>query len=144
LYKINQKPNDKCSFWLEEVETIEHIFWSCNKISKLWEDLNNCFYFKNWTRTAIKIDYNFIWNNRQIYEKKKKKKNCMRNLIILLTKFYLYRTKWNTEQVQLKALQSSNTNIASKVAFLHWIHLSKNRQSWKAHTWCWHLFRCMI
>jgi hypothetical protein len=26
LYKINQKPNDKCSFCLEEVETIEHIF----------------------------------------------------------------------------------------------------------------------
>ena len=23
---------------LEEVETIEHIFWSCNKTSKLWED----------------------------------------------------------------------------------------------------------
>ena len=39
LYKINQKPNDKCSFCLEEVERIEHIFWSCNKISKLWEEL---------------------------------------------------------------------------------------------------------
>ena len=26
LYKINQKPNDKCSFCLKEVETIEHIF----------------------------------------------------------------------------------------------------------------------
>jgi hypothetical protein len=41
LYEINQKPNDKCSFCLEEVETIEHIFWLCNKISKLWEDLDN-------------------------------------------------------------------------------------------------------
>jgi hypothetical protein len=41
LYEINQKPNDKCSFCLEEVEKIERIFWSCNKISKLWEDLNN-------------------------------------------------------------------------------------------------------
>ena len=37
--------------------------------------------------------------------KKKKKKNYMRNLIILLTKFYIYRTKLNTEQVHLKALQ---------------------------------------
>ena len=35
LHKINQKPNDKCSVCLEEVETIEHIFLSCNKISKL-------------------------------------------------------------------------------------------------------------
>jgi len=25
LYKINQKPNDKCIFCLEEVETIEHV-----------------------------------------------------------------------------------------------------------------------
>ena len=106
LYKINQKPNDKCSFWLEEVETIEHIFWSCNKISKLWEDLNNCIFLKKWNRTAIKFDYIFIWN---IY---------MRNLIMLLTKFYIYRTKLNTEQVLLKALQSSNTHITSKVAFL--------------------------
>ena len=42
----------------------------------------------------------------------------MSNLIILLTKFYIYRTKLNTEQVLLKALQSSNTHITSKVAFL--------------------------
>ena len=47
LYKINQKPNDKCSFCLEEVERIEHIFWSCNKISKLWEDLNSWIFEKN-------------------------------------------------------------------------------------------------
>jgi hypothetical protein len=26
LYRINQKPNDKCSLCLEEVETIEYIF----------------------------------------------------------------------------------------------------------------------
>jgi len=30
----------------------------------------------------------------------------MRNLIILLTKFYIYRTKLNTQQVHLKALQN--------------------------------------
>jgi len=30
----------------------------------------------------------------------------MRNLIILLTKFYIYRKKLNTEQVHLKALQN--------------------------------------
>jgi hypothetical protein len=36
----------------------------------------------------------------------KSKKNYTRNLIILLTKFYIYRTKLNTEQVHLKALQN--------------------------------------
>ena len=46
LYETNQKPNDKYSFCLEEVEPIEHIFWSCNKISKLWEDLNNWIFGK--------------------------------------------------------------------------------------------------
>ena len=30
----------------------------------------------------------------------------MSNLIILLTKFYIYRTKLNTQQVHLKALQN--------------------------------------
>ena len=30
----------------------------------------------------------------------------MSNLIILLTKFYIYRTQLNTEQVHLKALQN--------------------------------------
>ena len=42
----------------------------------------------------------------------------MRNLIILLTKFYIYRTTLNTEQVHLKALKSSNTNITSKIFLL--------------------------
>jgi hypothetical protein len=70
LYEINKKPNDKFSFCLEEVETIEHIFWSCNTISKHWEDLNNWFVYENY---AIKFEYNFIWNSRQIYKKKKKK-----------------------------------------------------------------------
>ena len=36
----------------------------------------------------------------------KSKKNYTRNLITLLTKFYIYRTKSNTEQVHLKALQN--------------------------------------
>ena len=100
LYKINQKPNDKCSFCLKEVETIEHIFWSCNKIYKLWEDLNNWILKK----TEIELPLNLTIILFGITDKLKK--NYVRNLIILLTKFYIYITKLNTEQVHLKALQN--------------------------------------
>jgi hypothetical protein len=81
LYEINQKPNDKCSFCLEEVEKIERIFWSCNKISKLWEDLNNWIFEK----TEIELPLNLTIILFGITDKSKK--NYMRNLIILLTKF---------------------------------------------------------
>ena len=69
MYKINQKPNDKCSFCLEEVERIEHIFWSCNKLSKLWEDLNNWIFEKN----EIELPLNLIIILFGITDKSKKK-----------------------------------------------------------------------
>jgi hypothetical protein len=64
--------------------------------------------------------------------KKKKKKKYMRNLIILLTKFYIYRTQLNTEQVHLKALQDhlkENLVIEKNIYY-------KNKSYEKANT-CW-------
>ena len=62
----------------------------------------------------------------------KSKKNYTRNLITLLTKFYIYRTKSNTEQVHLKALQNyliENLVIEKNIYY-------KNKSYEKANT-CW-------
>ena len=52
----------------------------------------------------------------------------MRNLIILLTKFYIYRTKLNTEQVHLKALQNylkENLVIEKKTYIIQINHMKR-------------------
>ena len=41
LLKIKIKDTNICSFGCGGVETIEHIFWTCPYISKLWEDLDS-------------------------------------------------------------------------------------------------------
>jgi hypothetical protein len=56
----------------------------------------------------------------------------MSNLIILLTKFYIYRTKLNTQQVHLKELQNylkENLVIEKNIYY-------KNKSYEKANT-CW-------
>jgi hypothetical protein len=81
-------------------------------------------------KTEIELPLNLIIILFGITDKSKK--NYMRYLIILLTKFYIYKTKLNTEQVHLNALQSylkENLVIEKNIYY-------KNKSYEKANT-CW-------
>ena len=100
LFKIKVKQSDKCSFCKEDKETIEHIFWSCPKVSELWEQLNSWIF----DTTQIELPLNLEIILFGILQRTEK--NCVRNLILLLTKFYIYRTKMCEDPLNIVALKN--------------------------------------
>lgn len=57
LNKINNKTSDSFGFSMENIETLIHVFISCNKIQTLWSDLRFHFYRK----TSERVGFN-VWN----------------------------------------------------------------------------------
>ena len=83
LFKIKIKQSDKCTFCNEVTEEIEHIFWTCHKIADLWIRLMDWIY--NQTQIIIPFNMNIIlFGNLG-----KTENNKIKNLIILLSKFFI-------------------------------------------------------
>ena len=100
LHKMNMRQNPDCVFCKEESESIEHLFWTCPKISEVWDELNLWIY----RETEIELPLNLEIVLFGILDKNDK--NYIRNLIIILAKFYIYRCKLNEDQVNIIALRS--------------------------------------
>lgn len=100
LYKMNKRQNPDCSFCKEEPETIEHLLWTCPVINDLWEDLNSWIFRETQIELPLNLElviFGFL---------EKSEKNYFRNLVIILSKFYIYRTKLNEVQVSIIALKN--------------------------------------
>ena len=89
-----------CTFCGDEAETIEHTFWSCNKISELWYNL--CTWIFEMTQIVLPLNLDIvlfgILNN--------KNQNYVRNKIVLLSKFHIFRTKLNEKSVNILSLKN--------------------------------------
>ena len=115
LFKIRQKDNDKCIFCKEFTETIQHIFWTCPKISELWELLSLWIFEKTQIELPLNLDIVLLGNLQ------KTDMNNIRNLIILLSKYYIYKTKMKEERVNIIALRNhlrENLKIEKEIFFL--------------------------
>ena len=99
MKKINLKDNDKCTFCMESVELIDHIFLSCPKTAEIWEDHNLWIYEK--THIELLINFDFVIFGFL----HKSDMNVVRNIIILLSKFYIYRTKLDSRVLNVTALK---------------------------------------
>ena len=112
LLKMNLRQNSNCSFCDEEPETTEHLFWTCRTITDLWEEINRWIFME--TEIELPINLEFILFGFL----EKNNKNQIRNLIILLTKLYIYRCKLNENQVNIIALKhylKENLNLEKKM-----------------------------
>ena len=86
MYKIGQRVDNLCNFCKKEAETIEHLFAECNEVTKIWSKL------QKWVRSKLGIP--FVLNKTHIlFGTDLNICNSAINLIILLTKFYIYRTR---------------------------------------------------
>ena len=100
LFKIKVKQSDKCSFCNEETESLEHIFWSCPKVIDLWVKINEWIF----DSTQIELPLNIEIVLFGILQKTSK--NWIRNLLLLLTKFYIYRTKLCGDPLNIIAVKN--------------------------------------
>ena len=98
MYKL--KDSNVCSFCEEEPETIEHLLWECHKVSDLWHKLNNWIFEMTYIEIPLNLQIVIFgyFKNLDL--------NFVKNKVILLTKFYIYKTKMNGGLVNFNALKS--------------------------------------
>ena len=90
-YKIKQ--TDQCIFCNAYKEIIEHLFIDCKNIQVLWSYIREK--FENARLTKFNIITNLVVDNPKQVE----------NVVILITKFYIYKTRCNEKQVATRQLQ---------------------------------------
>lgn len=121
LFKIKRIETPECSFCGKEAETPIHIFCECEVVIPLWTEIENIF--------RLKSGQDFQLNNfNKIFG------ICKNNLftyIILCTKFFIYRCKFQDKKPHVNGLKSFigtqkdiEHNIAKKRDKLS-LHLNK-------------------
>ena len=93
LYRYKIKENDLCSFCTESTETVMHLLYTCKYVKPLW----------GWISDLCQIKLNFaniLLNN--VMDNPSRAENC----VVLLTKFYIYRTRCLGERLSKTALRN--------------------------------------
>ena len=81
---------DKCSFCKDEIETIEHLFWGCDKVHSFWIQLMNVLLAKCDHLNSL----NFCEELILLGHMRQFKSDEILDLIILLGKFYVYMCRF--------------------------------------------------
>lgn len=84
LKKIKIIANDCCTFCKEEIETIQHVFFSCTYVLPLWNNLSMCIYRKTRKRVGFNITNILFGENTLNVDNKPV------NFIILYTKQFIF------------------------------------------------------
>ena len=87
--KFKPEQNPLCQFCKSHSETIYHLLWKCNKVKIFWNDLSHIMNNRCTNTHNFKIDENLALFGQS--ENIKTDKIC--EFIILLAKFYIYRSK---------------------------------------------------
>ena len=97
LYKYRIKSDPFCEYCKHETETLEHLFFYCEQVHKLWTDLTKL--IRDETRFEITITANsvLLLNNKM--------KCAASNLIIVLTKIYIYRKRFLDMRLHINELK---------------------------------------
>ena len=84
LFKLNLIDSPTCSFCKTEIETLEHLFWTCSIVQSFWKDSQNlCIQFND-TIDVSKVFFGFTKNiNHPI------------NFYLLHAKYYIFNCKIN-------------------------------------------------
>ena len=100
LKKMGIKDHDDCFFCDGNPETIEHLFWYCDRIFPLWSAL------ANWIWLVTEIEMEFSLESVLLgYTNSMPCKNAI-NCIILLVKFFIYKCKMEGRNPDFASIQS--------------------------------------
>ena len=96
LHKIDPTQSDKCSFCGTHIETIEHIFWYCEKTQNLLIEFENKLGILNINLSYNKASFLFgMYLNSKI--------DIGKNLILLWLKYYIYKSKQQKASLNLSS-----------------------------------------
>ena len=100
LMKIGIRDQDECFFCDKKPETIEHLFWYCDRICPLWNDLSN------WICEQTKIKIAFSLESVLLGYTGCMPYNNAINCIILVVKFFIYKCKMERRFPDFPGIQS--------------------------------------
>lgn len=104
--KFDPAVTEYCSFCQSEKEMVVHLFWYCQKITKIWKML------KKWLQHFYDVKVTFAVDNVMLCNLSGRNSKLL-NTFILITKFYIYRCKTQQVQLVLKDLIADITKYKS-------------------------------
>ena len=127
LMKMGIKDHDDCFFCDSKPETIEHLFWYCDRIFPLWNAL------AHWIRSVTEIEIEFSLESVLLgYTNCMPCKNAI-NCTFLVVKFFIYKCKMegrNLDSARVQSYLKFNYNI-EKIA-CDFSHQDKILSKWKS------------
>ena len=112
------------------VETVKHLFWECNQVQHLWNNISK--WLEN-TNHSLNINYQTI--SLGITENTQHMIVQAKNYIITLAKYYIFQTKNNKEKPTFSHFKNKlkqKINIEKEIA--------KNRDKLEIHNMKWRPF----
>ena len=110
-YIVNQ--NHLCTFCNTESETIQHLFWGCEKVKNFWNKLSSL------VNERCKNVHNFSFSENLVLfgQSDFVYTDDVCNLMILMAKFFIYRCKVQNTCINLKFFikEFYNRYIAEKL-----------------------------
>ena len=101
--KFKTEQNDACEFCKSHSETIHHLLWKCPKVNSFWQELVELISLR--CTVDFKIDESIVI----IGNHDNSENNRMCNFITILAKHYIYRSK----------VQKTNLNLRPFIRELH-------------------------
>ena len=123
LYKINYIDSNVCNFCHTQPETLEHLFYLCPKVLKLWKDI------EQWIGDNGE---NIILDKNTILFGIIKNRNIFINWLIVNIKYYIYRMKIQKHGLKKEVLFkiiSKKLNI-EKYRFYKNCHFKEFDEQW--------------
>lgn len=115
LFVWKKVESDRCTFCKAEREHLTHLFWSCNLVSQLWTQIQAYIFDNN-----SDLDSTLEWNARNIFfNSVHPKPGHVVNLLILIVKQYIYRSRCSNSQLSFQHLLNEITttkNIEYQIA----------------------------
>ena len=99
LVKFGIQDSDKCTFCLRDRETIFHMLAQCNNVKTLWTEL------ALWLNESLNVRNPIVFSERVIILGSENPNYELVNCIIVITKQYIYRSKFIEQRMSIEALK---------------------------------------
>ena len=100
LVKFHIQESELCSYCRQEQETIQHLFVDCSQTSTLWLSL------QTWLNSILNLRNPLNLTATDILLGPQKPNFELINLIMLLTKKYIYQMKFSTQNLTIETLKA--------------------------------------
>ena len=126
LLKCNKATSALCDFCMMEIETINHLFWEC--LQQFWAELAN---FLN--EFNVNITFSLKTVSFGITQQLKNPSIQVKNFIILLAKYFIFRSKCQNIRLSLlhfKAYFKERLKVEKEIYLLQ-SKLTRFEQKWR-------------